>query len=163
MNEKKKKPILNFTVFAFAVQVVMWVLFCLYDYGIDEGHWTPKYFSYSAEDVIAYVLMFIILIFPIALYFFNRRRFSSGVPIKDAAIQIPCWCAAAFAISFPIVHMVNNHKWIIAQETGGGGGMINLNGLEYIAIPMINIGFALLLLVKLAVVAAIEVHSRRAK
>lgn len=151
---KSKHPFLYFGIFSVAVQAVMWVLFCLYDYGIDERHWVSSSFNYTLEDVIAYAVLIIILLLPIVSYFLlSKKKFSSGKPIKDTLIQIPCWCAIAFAISYPIFQMVNYDKWIIAQKAGGSGGVISLNGLEYLALPFIEGIFAVVLLLRLIVVA----------
>lgn len=152
---KSKHPFLYFGIFSAAAQVVIWVLFCLYDYGIDEEHWVDDNFGLDFRTLIIKVLAVILLV-PIISFICLRKRFSSDRPIKNSALQILFWCVTAVAVSLPVFILQDMDKWIIKQSDRSDGAWLDLNGIEYFVPPIIQAVCAGLLVIKLIVVAVKE-------
>lgn len=154
MNESKR-PYVFFGIYTVIIQIVMWIMFCLYDYGIDEMHWETL-----ADLEFSEYLPFLILPVPIVSYIIlNKKFFSDGSPIKETVFQIICWAAVSAAISYPIVHSVNYGTWIIDQDAYSGG-LIDMDGLEYLLMPIFEVMLAAALLIKLIVHIALHMRNK---
>lgn len=139
MAEKKKKhPHLAFEVFTVSVQTVIWILFCIYDYFIDEGH-----AKLGLDTEISQILWTIIILLPILTYhFLNKKYFTSEKIVSYDLFQIGFWMLAAVAVSVAIYTAVQNDTWIIEQSTS-----ILQNGIEYLIVPALNAFCAFLLVI----------------
>lgn len=135
---KSKHPHLAFEVFTVSVQTVIWVLFCIYDYFIDEQH-----AKLGLDTEISQILWTIIILLPILSYhFLNKKYFTSDKIIQYDLFQIGFWLLAALAVSVAIYSAVKNDTWIIKQSP-----TILQNGIEYLIIPGLNAFCAFLLVI----------------
>ena len=132
----KKHPRYAFAVYSFGIQMIMWLIFIFYDFGFDERHLVR---NKELTDVLGLVLLIYLLISPIAAYFLLKRKFfSTDRPIIDCIFHIVCWLAVSILISAPIVWAVDKDVWIIPQDNSYSSGFINLDGIEYVYIPIIE-------------------------
>lgn len=150
---KSKHPHLAFEVFTVLVQTVIWVLFCIYDYFIDEQH-----AKLGLDNEISQILWTIIILLPILTYhFLNKKYFTSEKIIRYDLFQIGFWMLAALAVSVAIYSAVKNDAWLIKQSP-----TILQNGIEYLIIPGLN-AFCALLLVLFKLIPDIFRHLRGSK
>lgn len=71
--DKTKRPYLFFGIYTVIIQAVMWIMFCLYDYGIDEGHW-----EFISDIGFSGHLEFLIVPVPIVTYIILNKRYFSA-------------------------------------------------------------------------------------
>lgn len=150
-----------FGIFSVVIQAVIWVLFCLYDYGIDEEHWVDDNFGLDFCTLLIIVSAVILLVPTVTFLCLRKRLFSSDRPIKNTGVQILFWCVTAVAVSLPVFILQDMDKWIIEQSDRSDGVWLDLNGIEYFVPLLIQAVCAGLLVIKLTVVSAKNIHSRK--
>ena len=125
----------RFVVLTLLVQTLMWLAMTFYDYGFDERHLVD---SGDIADCLGLVLIIWLIALPVTAYFMLRKKYlRTEHPFRDGIIRILCWGALCFLISLPIVWAVNTDVWIVKQEHSSGS-FLNLNGIEYYYIPIID-------------------------
>lgn len=131
-----KKIYLKFTIAAVVMQLLLWAVFCLYDYEIDEGRIR---IHYILRYIVDFLLLFALPAVPAVLYLKNEKLFSTGERIKDTAIHCIIWTAVSALISLPLWDAVNYDHWFIHQRR------IMFNGMEYLIFAITSAaGFVLL-------------------
>ena len=118
-----KKIYLRSTIAAVVMQLILWAVFCLYDYGIDE---VRIRIHYILRYIVDFLVLFALPAVPAVLYLKNEKLFSTGERIKDMAIHCIIWTAVSAVISLPLWDAVNYDHWFIHQRN------IMFNGMEYL-------------------------------
>lgn len=149
--DKDKNPYLFFGIYTVIIQAVMWAMFSLLDYGIDEGHWAALS-DLENNDFF----MFLIAPIPIVSYLMlNKKYFSNGNPIRETLFQLICWFMISILMSAPIHLCISHGTWIVEQK-----GLNTMNGLEYVLVNIYELILTALLMVKLIVHTVIHFQKK---
>ncbi len=132
-----KNPYTKYSIFALSMQLIMWIVFTLYDYAFDEHHLISD--DSNLDVFMGYIAMGVIFLMPFTVYLYMKNKhFSTEYKFVDCFVHTFVWAVIGFIISSPLWSLVNSHKWIVLQEYSHGG-FIDMNGIEYLAIPLIQI------------------------
>ena len=149
----------KYSVFALASQIFMWFVFTAGDWAFDEHHLVQNDVIVS---IMGYVTLAVIAFVPVVVYFLLRQKhFSTENKIADSLLHIVIWSANAFIITIPCWNLLGQNKWIVAQDYNHGG-FIDLNGIEYLLIPIAQsfVAAAMALFALLpAIIKAIKNHA----
>lgn len=151
MNETDNlHPYRNFALYTFAVQAIMWISIILFDVAEE-----------CMSDLWILVLLLaigVIVILPIAAYIKYRKKFYTGTPVKESLLHILIWSVIGFAVSYLIVWAIDNDCWIIPQSHSN---YIDLNGIEYLLVPIGELLFAAILVVFKLIPAVVKTIKNR--
>ena len=123
----------KYSAFALVSQIFMWFVFTAGDWAFDEHHLVQNDVIVS---IMGYVTLAVIAFVPVVAYFcLKQKHFSTENKIADSLLHIIIWSANAFIITMPCWSLLSQDKWIVAQDYIHGG-FIDLNGIEYLLIPI---------------------------
>ena len=141
------KPYIKYGISSLITQICIWIFFSLGDWAFDERHLVDD--GYVA-NFLAWPILLTIIIVPSVLYLKNRKiHFHKDNYINDDIVHIVLWAITSFITSYPLFTLINTGNWIVEQHDHGG--YIDLNGLEYLLIPICQVIITIVMIVGLVV------------
>ena len=139
-----RHPYIKYSMFALLSQIGIWMFFSLCDWAFDEHHLLD---NEMLIEFSGYITIAVIVFLPLILYFCMKKpHFSTDSPIIDSIFHIIVWSICAFVITCPACSLIESGQWIVPQEYHHSG-FIDLNGIEYLLIPMVQLLIAGVLVV----------------
>ena len=151
------KVYIKYSIAALLTQLGLWTFFSLTDWAFDEH---DIFDSSIINDGILWLVMITMIVVPFILYIKTRKKyFYRKNYVVDDIFHIVVHVITAIIISYPLLDMVNYGNWIVDQKHNRGS-FIDLNGIEYVFIPIIQGIIALLMLIALICDVVKHVQSR---
>ena len=151
------KVYIKYSIAALLTQLGLWTFFSLADWAFDEH---DIFESSIINDGILWLVMITMIVVPFTLYIKTRKKyFYHKNYVVDDIFHIIVHIITATIVSYPLLDMVNYGHWIVDQKHNRGS-FIDLNGIEYVFIPIIQGIIALLMLIALICDVVKHVQSR---
>lgn len=152
------KVYVKYSIAALLTQLGLWTFFSFADWAFDEH---DVFSSSIINDGILWLVLITMIVVPFILYIKTRKKwFHRKNYIVDDVFHILVHVITAIIVTYPLLDMVNRGHWIIDQRHNRGS-FIDLNGIEYVFIPIIQGIIALLMFIALICDVSKYVKSRK--
>lgn len=152
------KVYVKYSIAALLTQLGLWAFFSFADWAFDEH---DVFNNSRINDGILFLVLIIMIVVPFILYIKTRKKyFYHKNYIVDDVFHIIVHVITATIVSYPLFDVVNYGHWIVDQKHNRGS-FIDLNGIEYVFIPIVQGIIALLMLIVLICDVVKRIKSRK--